>query len=68
MNIIIDAMGGDNAPAEIIKGAAAAVQETAPVPVIPPVPAKVPVPVTPPAPAKVPAPGIRPVPATAPAG
>lgn len=27
MNIIIDAMGGDNAPAEILKGAAQAVQE-----------------------------------------
>lgn len=27
MNIIIDAMGGDNAPAEILKGAAAAVRE-----------------------------------------
>ena len=27
MNIIIDAMGGDNAPAEILKGAAAAVKE-----------------------------------------
>ncbi|MEG2698857.1 MAG: phosphate--acyl-ACP acyltransferase, partial [Ruthenibacterium sp.] len=27
MNIIIDAMGGDNAPVEILKGAAAAVQE-----------------------------------------
>ena len=27
MNIIIDAMGGDNAPAEVLKGAADAVRE-----------------------------------------
>ena len=29
MNIIIDAMGGDNAPGEILRGAAGAVRETA---------------------------------------
>ena len=27
MNIIVDAMGGDNAPSEIVKGAVLAVQE-----------------------------------------